>query len=529
MASACMSLCCVRAGSLAAVIGSAADGRFAVKQAVCTPTHTPTTMAVLALGRLPASSSSFSNINTPCLNARKILGHPAFAFNPSEYKPFSVEELETKNAETDNKPFSGLDDDANPSSKDASSQEQSSEYKPFDVGELEQKITRNTRYKSNRQKHKTVSTTFQPLGPGYPPITLEELEADLAKSQYKPFSRFESKSDATSSKPLGSEYKPFTVEELEQKIGDSSYKPLTRQGGKSVSSAAQPLGSQYKPFTVEELEQKVGESSYDPFSSQGNKPTPSEVKPVDSSYKPFTVEELEQTTGNSTYKPFTNEEAMQSPNIEPSSSSEESTVSSDSGFSEVEPPRLTKVYAGNLPWNYDNQQLEELFKPHGSVFVAEVILDKVTGRSRGFGFVYMNSPEDAEVAIRNLDGKEIGGRQIRVNYQESAEERSKRLARGGGGYGDGNRNANKLFVANLPWTVDDETLGRLFSDYGTVVEARIAYDRDTGRSRGFGFVTLSSADELTNAVATLDGSDYEGRVLKVALAGDKPTSRSSVF
>ncbi|KAJ7547885.1 hypothetical protein O6H91_08G108200 [Diphasiastrum complanatum] len=482
-------------------------------------------MAVLASGRrLPAASPSFSKINFPSLYTRKILGHPSFAFNPSDYKPFTVEELEAKIAESNYKPFSADSSDPKPSS-----QEQTSEYKPFTVEELEQKVSQSSSYRSPRHKHKTVSSTFQPLGPEYPPITLEELEAKIAASNYKPFSRFESKPDATSSKPLGSEYKPFTVEELEQKIAESNSKPSPKQDSKPFSStAAQPLGSDYKPFTVAELEQKIGESSHKSFSSQGNTPASTEFKPVDSSYKPFTGEELEQSTKGSSFSSFESEGASQSPSIEPSSSSEESNISSESVFSEVEPPRLTKLYVGNIPWNYSNQDLDELFKQHGSVFVAEVVLDKATGRSRGFGFVYMNSPEDAEVAIRNLDGKLIGGRPIRVSYQESAEERSQRLARVGG-FGEGNSNVNKLFVANLPWSVDDDILRSLFSDYGTVVQARVVYDRETGRSKGFGFVTLSSADEVNNALTSLNESDYEGRPLKVAMAGERPTFRSSMF
>ena len=92
-----------------------------------------------------------------------------------------------------------------------------------------------------------------------------------------------------------------------------------------------------------------------------------------------------------------------------------------------------KIYVGNLPWRVDDAQLEELFTPYGAVDSARVITDRDTGRSRGFGFVEM-SQGDAENAISDLNGKDMGGRPLRVN---EANERQPR--RGGGGGGGGGR------------------------------------------------------------------------------------------
>ena len=63
----------------------------------------------------------------------------------------------------------------------------------------------------------------------------------------------------------------------------------------------------------------------------------------------------------------------------------------------------------------------------------------------------------------------------------------------------------RVYVGNLPWQVDDARLEQVFSEHGKVVDARVVYDRETGRSRGFGFVTMSSKDELDDAIAALDG------------------------
>ncbi len=75
----------------------------------------------------------------------------------------------------------------------------------------------------------------------------------------------------------------------------------------------------------------------------------------------------------------------------------------------------TKLYVGNLSYAVDNTDLERIFTPHGAVLSARVILDRMTGRSRGFGFVEMDSERDAQTAISALHGREVGGRNLTVN------------------------------------------------------------------------------------------------------------------
>jgi RNA recognition motif-containing protein len=100
-----------------------------------------------------------------------------------------------------------------------------------------------------------------------------------------------------------------------------------------------------------------------------------------------------------------------------------------------------KIYVGNLPFNTSNQDLAELFSSHGEVQSANVIEDRETGRSRGFGFVEMASKEDGEKAIQELNGKEFDGRELKVNEARPQEDRGRRNFGGGGGgrggYGGG--------------------------------------------------------------------------------------------
>ena len=92
------------------------------------------------------------------------------------------------------------------------------------------------------------------------------------------------------------------------------------------------------------------------------------------------------------------------------------------------------IYVGNLPHATTDQELREAFEEFGSVDSASVIMDRETGRSRGFGFVEMPNSDEANDAINSLNGTEFGGRTLTVN---EARPREKRSGGGGGGYGGG--------------------------------------------------------------------------------------------
>lgn len=83
---------------------------------------------------------------------------------------------------------------------------------------------------------------------------------------------------------------------------------------------------------------------------------------------------------------------------------------------------MTNIFVGNLPFTTSSPELEELFSQYGSVARAQVITDRDTGRSRGFGFVEMEAEDEAQKAIESLDGTDLGGRQLTVNV---ARERSR--------------------------------------------------------------------------------------------------------
>jgi RNA recognition motif-containing protein len=92
---------------------------------------------------------------------------------------------------------------------------------------------------------------------------------------------------------------------------------------------------------------------------------------------------------------------------------------------------MMKLYVGNLPFSTDDSQLRSLFEPHGEVVSASIVMDRDTGRPRGFGFVEMSNDGEAKAAIEAMNGQSVDGRSIVVN------EARPREARGGGGGGGG--------------------------------------------------------------------------------------------
>src|ERR1700722_16430726 len=90
-----------------------------------------------------------------------------------------------------------------------------------------------------------------------------------------------------------------------------------------------------------------------------------------------------------------------------------------------------KLYVGNLSYDVSNEALEEMFAAFGSVQSSQIVMDRDTGRSKGFGFVEMGSDQEAQAAINGLNGKESGGRALTVNEARPREDR------GGGGGGRG--------------------------------------------------------------------------------------------
>ena len=104
---------------------------------------------------------------------------------------------------------------------------------------------------------------------------------------------------------------------------------------------------------------------------------------------------------------------------------------------------MSKLFVGNLSFNTTENDLQNAFAAFGTVTEANLMMDRTTGRPRGFGFVTMSSAEEAQKAIEALNGKDMDGRALTVNVAKPREERSgggrREYSGGGGGYGGGSR------------------------------------------------------------------------------------------
>ncbi|XP_049932585.1 28 kDa ribonucleoprotein, chloroplastic-like isoform X2 [Nymphaea colorata] len=177
-----------------------------------------------------------------------------------------------------------------------------------------------------------------------------------------------------------------------------------------------------------------------------------------------------------------------------------------------EPPEEAKLFVGNLPYDIDSERLAQVFEKAGIVEVAEVIYNRETDQSRGFGFVTMSTVEEAEKAVEMFHRYELSGRFLTVNKASPRGSRAERPPP------REFEPSFRIYVGNLPWQVDDARLEQVFSEHGKVVNARVVCDRESGRSRGFGFVTMSSKSELDDAIAALDGQIVDGRAHRVNVA-----------
>lgn len=162
-------------------------------------------------------------------------------------------------------------------------------------------------------------------------------------------------------------------------------------------------------------------------------------------------------------------------------------------------------------------------------------MEKGTSRPRGFGFVTFANREGAEAAIAKMDQSLLDGRTIRVNESKPRGEGPADFSRGGAGGGGGRsgmgpggvggfnpqgRDEVKLYVGNLSFDTSEDAVRQMFEKYGNVIDCFLPKERDSGRLRGFAFVTMP-AKEAEEACDKVNGLEVDGRALRVNEAQPK--------
>jgi len=190
------------------------------------------------------------------------------------------------------------------------------------------------------------------------------------------------------------------------------------------------------------------------------------------------------------------------------------------------PPRRknsrTKIYVGNMPFSTSADELADIFVEYGEVFDTYIPTDRETGMSRGFGFVTMGNDE-AKVAIEAWEGRVYGGRELIVNESVAKGQKVERRDFSRQSYG---KTVNKkIYVGNISFDgADEDTIGDLYSEFGEVREVYLPVWQDSGRPRGFAFVTMS-ADDAQRAIEETDGLEFLGRNLIVNEAQSRKSMR----
>src|SRR5262245_44363092 len=189
-----------------------------------------------------------------------------------------------------------------------------------------------------------------------------------------------------------------------------------------------------------------------------------------------------------------------------------------------------KLFVAGLPDSITEDVLRQLFEATGGT-VSEISLpkDRATGRPRGFGFVTLSTSDEAQAARDSLDGSIQAGKSISVRPFQA--EPPKREA-GAGPRGPGGQSAapgapdRTLYVGNLPYDVTQQEIETLITSTNAGPVARVHLPTDPeGRKRGFGFVTMGTAEGARGAIEALRGADLRGRRLVVNLAhpkGERP-------
>lgn len=183
--------------------------------------------------------------------------------------------------------------------------------------------------------------------------------------------------------------------------------------------------------------------------------------------------------------------------------------------------RFTNVYVKNFGEELDDTKLHELFEKYGEITSYKVMIGE-NGKPKGFGFVAFKDAESAEMAVEQLNGRDINKKTLYVGRAQKRSERQQELRRKFEQLRMERINRYQgvnLYVKNLDDTIDDDRLRKEFSQFGTITSAKVM--TDDGRSKGFGFVCFSSPEEATKAVTEMNGRIVGSKPLYVALAQRK--------
>lgn len=168
-----------------------------------------------------------------------------------------------------------------------------------------------------------------------------------------------------------------------------------------------------------------------------------------------------------------------------------------------------KLFVGGIAWETNEESFTKYFSKYGEISDSVIMMDKVTGRPRGFGFVTF---ADSEVTNRVLEEDHvIDGRTVEVKRTVPREDMQTK----------GVMRTKKIFIGGIPISLSEDDLREYFSAYGKIIEHQIMLDRNTGRSRGFGFVTFETEDAVERIFSDGRMHELDGKRVEIKRAEPK--------
>ncbi|KAI0555897.1 hypothetical protein F4679DRAFT_569563 [Xylaria curta] len=181
------------------------------------------------------------------------------------------------------------------------------------------------------------------------------------------------------------------------------------------------------------------------------------------------------------------------------------------------------VFVQQLAARLRTKELKEFFEKVGPVNEAQIVKDRISGRSKGVGYVEFKS-ENSVTAALQLTGQKLLGIPVIVQLTEAEKNRQ---VRNTDGSGHGNSVPfHRLYVGNIHFSITEQDLQNVFEPFGELEFVQLQKD-DTGRSRGYGFVQFRDADQAREALEKMNGFDLAGRPIRVGLGNDKFTPEST--
>ncbi|MBX2859941.1 MAG: hypothetical protein KTR14_01810 [Vampirovibrio sp.] len=177
------------------------------------------------------------------------------------------------------------------------------------------------------------------------------------------------------------------------------------------------------------------------------------------------------------------------------------------------------LFVANLNWSINEPYLMNIFSEIGLVRNIKIPVDRRTGRSRGFAFVEMDTPDEAQAAIDELHNTELEGRVIAVIFQDESRKRQVVSVPA--------EPNSKLFIRNVAPGVTQDELMALFQQAGQVESLNIPQDRQTGANRGFAFAQMATVDDARRAIEQLDGQELHGTTLSIGFSDPNRTKQQS--